>query len=69
MRNGLASKGPFRRRVRVFDLRRSRYIGQAKTHLQHVITAAAMNVTRLLAWLMGDSPGETRISRFAALAV
>lgn len=54
--------------VRAFDLRRSRYIGQAKTHLQHVITATAMNVTRLLAWLMELPRGHTRISRFAALA-
>lgn len=53
--------------VRAFDLRQSRYLGQAKTHLQHIITATAMNVTRLLAWFMGDEPGGTRLSRFAAL--
>jgi IS5 family transposase len=33
--------------VRVLHLRRSRYIGLAKTHLQHVLTAAAMNLIRL----------------------
>ena len=36
--------------VRALHLRRSRYIGLAKTHLQHVLTAAAMNLIRLGAW-------------------
>lgn len=61
-------EGTLSQGVRVFDLRRSRYLGEAKTHLQHVITAAAMNVTRLLAWLMEVPLGETPVSRFAALA-
>ena len=34
--------------VRGFGLRQSRYLGQAKTHLQHVATAAAMNLSRLV---------------------
>ena len=38
----------FGRRVRVMGLRRSRYIGQEKTHLQHLATAAAMNVVRIV---------------------
>jgi transposase len=49
-------------------LRRSRYIGLAKTHAQHVITATAINLSRLLAWLMGIPLDGTRVSRFAALA-
>ena len=48
--------------------RRSRYRGIAKTHLQHVATAAAINLERIAHWLMGDRPGGTRISPFAALA-
>ena len=32
-------------------LRRSRYIGEPRTHLQHVATAAAINVCRLADWL------------------
>ena len=63
-----ALNGPFRKRVRAFDLRRSRYIGLAKTHVQHVITATAINVSRLLAWLMDIPLDGTRVSRFAALA-
>lgn len=43
------------------------YLGQAKTHLQHVFTAAAINVTRLLAWLDDVPFSTTRTSRFAAL--
>jgi transposase len=60
-------EGTISQGVRMFDLRRSRYIGQAKTHLQHVIAAAAMNVTRILAWLMDTPLGGTRVSCFAAL--
>jgi transposase len=39
-----------------------------KTHFQHVITATAINFSRLLAWLMGIPLDGTRVSRFAALA-
>jgi transposase len=48
-------------------LRRSRYIGLAKTHLQHVITATAINLVRVAEWFAGISVAKTRISRFAAL--
>ncbi|MBV9560944.1 MAG: IS1182 family transposase [Bradyrhizobium sp.] len=48
-------------------LRRSRYIGLAKTHLQHVITAAAVNLVRVTEWLAGTPVARTRVSRFAAL--
>jgi transposase len=61
-------EGTISQGVRAFDLRRSRYIGLAKTHLQHVITATAINVSRLLAWMRGIPLEGTRVSRFAALA-
>jgi transposase len=48
-------------------LRRSRYIGLAKTHLQHVITAAAVNLVRIADWHSGVPTARTRRSRFAAL--
>ena len=48
-------------------LRRSRYVGLAKTHLQHVATAAALNVARLDAWLRGRPRAATRTSRFVQL--
>jgi transposase len=62
-------EGTISQGVRAFDLRRSRYIGLAKTHLQHIITATAMNISRLLTFLMGSPQDGTRISRFAALAL
>jgi transposase len=36
--------------TRRFDLRRRRYIGLARTHLQQVLNATAMNVVRVVAW-------------------
>ena len=50
-------------------LRRCRYIGLAKTHLQHVITAAAVNLVRIADWQSGIPVAKTRCSRFAALAM
>ena len=55
--------------VRAFDLRSARYIGLAKTHLQHILTAAAMNLTSAVAWLRGNTRSTTRRSSFAALAL
>ncbi|MGB3544959.1 IS1182 family transposase [Rubrivirga sp.] len=50
-------------------MRRARYRGREKTHLQHVATAAAMNLKRALAWLDGVPRSGTRVSHFARLAV
>ena len=49
-------------------LRQCRYRGLAKTHLQHVFTAAAINLTRAIDWLMEKTPSQTRTPRFSALA-
>jgi len=54
-----------RKRVRRMGLRRSRYIGEPRTHLQHVVTATDMNVCRLHDWLAGISPHLTPLSHFA----
>src|SRR4029450_11591590 len=37
--------------VRRFALRRSHYIGLARTHLQQTLNAIAMNVVRIIDWL------------------
>ena len=58
-------EGSLSQAVRAFGLRRSRYWGQAKTSLQHVAIAAAMNLVRLGAWLSGHRPGKARKSAFA----
>ena len=54
--------------VQGFGLRRSRYRGLKKTHFQHVMTAVAMNVGRIVAWFDHIPRAKTRTSRFAALA-
>src|ERR687896_670620 len=61
-------EGTLSQGVRAFGLRRSRYRGLARTHLQHVATAAAVNLERLAAWFRAVPRAATRISRFAALA-
>ena len=61
-------EGTLSQGVRAFGLRRARYRGLAKTHLQTVITAVALNLDRLAAWLDGRPLAPTRKSRFAALA-
>ncbi len=60
---GLISQG-----VRRSGLRRTPYIGLAKTHLHNILVAAATNLTRVVAWLEGSYPAQTRVSAFQALA-
>lgn len=62
-------EGTISQAVRGFALRRSRYLGLAKTHLQNVLIAIAINLTRLAAWLDDQPRAKTRISHFAALAL
>jgi transposase len=61
-------EGTLSQGVRGFGLRDARYRGLEKTHLQHVATAAAINVDRIVAWLDERPRAKTRTSRFAALA-
>jgi len=61
-------EGTLSQGVRSFGLRCARYRGLAKTHLQHIATAAAMNVDRIVAWLDERPRARTRTSRFASLA-
>jgi transposase len=49
------------------DLRHARYIGLAKVHLQHLLTAIALNLVRALAWLAELPRAQTRTPVFAAL--
>jgi hypothetical protein len=53
--------------VRACGLRRSRYIGRAKAHLQHIATAVAINVSRISNWLADRPRKVTRTSAFARL--
>jgi transposase len=61
-------EGTLAQGIKAFGLRRCRYIGLAKAHLQHVITATAMNVVRLVNWWQDTPFAATRRSHFAALA-
>ncbi len=54
--------------VRRFDLRRSRYIGLARTHLQQTINATAMNLVRVAAWLRKGMQPKRLPGHFARLA-
>jgi transposase len=56
--------------TRRFDLRRSRYIGLARTHLQQVMVAVAMNLVRVVAWLWNGTLGDRRrpLGHFVRLA-
>jgi transposase len=60
-------EGTISQGVRVTGLRRARYVGLAKTHLQHLATAAALNVVRVGAWLLENVRAKTRRSTFAVL--
>ena len=60
-------EGTLSQGVRAFGLRRTRYRGLDKPHLQHVATAAAINIDRIVAWLEERPRTTTRTSRFAAL--
>jgi transposase len=61
-------EGTISQAVRAFDLRRSRYIGTDKTHLQHLFAATALNVVRLFQWHLDPAPFNPYVSPLAALA-
>jgi transposase len=62
-------EGTLSQGLRGFGLRQCRYIGLAKTRLQHLATAAAINIDRLAVRLDGRPHAKTRRSRFAALVL
>ena len=61
-------EGTLSQGVRAFGMRRSRYIGLAKTGLQQTCIAVGMNVSRVVRWLDGLPRAKTRVTPFAALA-
>jgi transposase len=58
-------EGTLSRGVRTCRLRRTRYVGQARVHLGHVLTAAGLNFLRLAEWFADIPPPKTRRSPFA----
>ena len=65
LRSGI--EGTFSQGVRAFGLREARYRGLAKTHLQNVATACAIDLGRIGDWLNEVPRAKTRTSHFAAL--
>jgi transposase len=61
-------EGTISQGVRRGTLRRSRYRGLEKTHLQEVATAAAINIVRTVNFLNLKPLAKTRVSRFSRLA-
>jgi transposase len=57
-------EGTHTQALRRCGLRECRYVGQAKTHLQHVLTATALNFMRTAYWLLKNPVEQTRQSRF-----
>jgi transposase len=62
-------EGTLSQGVRALGMRRSRYVGLAKTSLQQACAAAGMNVPRIVHWLDGQPRAKTRVTRFAALTL
>ena len=46
--------------ARCFEMRQSRYIGLARTHLQQILVAVLMNVVRVVAWLWSEAGGDRK---------
>ncbi|MCX5215552.1 IS1182 family transposase [Kitasatospora sp. NBC_00240] len=65
LRSGV--EGTIRQAVAVTDSRRARYRGLAKTHLEHVYSAVALNLIRLHAWWHARPLDRTRTSHLARL--
>jgi transposase len=57
-------EGTLSQGTRAYGLRRARYIGEVKTALQHVVTAAAITFVRMGNWLMEKPLAKTRLSAF-----
>ena len=60
-------EGTISRGIRSTRLRRTRYIGLARVHLGHILTAVGLNVLRLGEWLLETARAKTRITPFARL--
>jgi hypothetical protein len=60
-------EGTISRGVRGARLRRTRYMGLARVHLGHLLTAAGLNVLRLGECFLETSRAKTRITPFARL--
>jgi transposase len=60
-------EGTMSQAIRSCSIRQARYVGLAKTRIQHLATASALNLTRLADWLDETPRAKTRRSAFARL--
>ncbi|GGN56061.1 hypothetical protein GCM10011579_016730 [Streptomyces albiflavescens] len=60
-------EGTIHQAVVVTGMRRARYRGLPKTHIEHVFAAVALNLIRLDAWWSGHPLDRTRVSHLARL--
>ena len=60
-------EGTIRQGIAVTGMRRARYRGLAKTHLQHLTSATALNLIRLHAFWTGHALDRTRTSHLTRL--
>lgn len=66
-RQGRGGEGTVSQAVRRTGIRRARYTGLPRTRLGNVLTATAIDLIRLDAWLNGTPLGKTRTPHLAAL--
>ncbi|MFD4133659.1 transposase [Streptomyces goshikiensis] len=62
-------EGTIHQAVAVTGMRRARYLGLQKTHLEHVFSTVALNLIRLDTWWNGHPLDRTRVSHLARLDV
>ena len=62
-------EGAISQGVQTCGMRRSRYRGLAKTHLQHVATAAALNLKRAVDWMNEVPRATSYVSAFGQLMI
>ena len=60
-------EGTLARGLRRCRLRRTRYTGQTRVHLGHILTAVAINAVRLGEWFATVPRAKTRRSPYAVL--
>jgi transposase len=60
-------EGTLSQGIRSLGLRQARYRGQAKVHLQQVLTASALNLCRMHAWFTEQPRAQTRQVAFVRL--
>jgi IS5 family transposase len=62
-------EGTISQTVTVTGIRRARYTGIAKVHLEHAFAATAINLIRLDAWWTGTPVARTRTTHLARLGL